>query len=535
MKRFIASAVCLLLGSIANAQDAVKVRAEWESAALPALLAVHVQVPDGFYLYADKFSVTAAAVTLRAANLPTPKSKHDPYTDKTVAVYDQSFTATYAVEPAGAPVEPVRVAFQACDASLCYLPATRMVAVEQASEPSVPSTDGSAVVLAAPPTEGGISGFRLAGSANGYLNSREFIAFLDRSGRAEQETAVNAFARRGVWLSCLLILLGGLALNLTPCVLPMIPVNLAIIGAGAAAGSRKRGFLLGSAYGLGIALVYGVLGLLVVLAGVKFGTLNASPWFNLGIAGIFVVLALGLFDVLHIDLSRFQGSVGSGTGEARPGRVWTAFLLGGIAALLAGACVAPVVIGVLLLATDLYARGQQAGLLLPFLLGLGMALPWPLAGAGMSVLPKPGRWMTRVKAAFGVVILLAALWYGHLGVSLLRARAGGGADETVAAQQAAGWLTSIDEGFAQARAQNKPVLVDFWASWCKSCLHMEKTTFHDPAVRERLDGFVKVKVRAEDPSAPETAAVLNRFGVLGLPTYVVLLPNASGPAPAAQP
>ena len=90
------------------------------------------------------------------------------------------------------------------------------------------------------------------------------------------------------------MLLGGLALNLTPCVLPMIPINLAIIGAGAQAGSRQRGFLLG--VGLRRArwrVVYGVLGLVVILTAGTFGTINASPWFNLGIAVLFVVLGAG--------------------------------------------------------------------------------------------------------------------------------------------------------------------------------------------------------------------------------------------------
>src|SRR3970282_2060138 len=96
---------------------------------------------------------------------------------------------------------------------------------------------------------------------------------------------------------------GGLALNLTPCVLPMIPINLAIIGAGAQAGSRRRGALLGATYGAAMAFVYGLLGLIVILTASTFGTINASPWFNAGIAALFVVLALGMFDVFAIDFS----------------------------------------------------------------------------------------------------------------------------------------------------------------------------------------------------------------------------------------
>ena len=217
-----------------------------------------------------------------------------------------------------------------------------------------------------------------------------------------------------------LIVLGGVALNLTPCILPMIPINLAIIGAGAQAGSKKRGFALGATYAAGMAIAYGVLGLVVVLTGSKFGTLNSSPWFNLAIASVFLFLALAMFDIVSVDLSRFQnGSAGGGTRSKS--KFIVAYTMGTVAALLAGACVAPVVISVLLQATTLHAKGITVGLLLPFLLGLGMGLPWPFAGAGLSFLPKPGKWMMRVKYGFGVMIILFAAYYGHLAFGLFKA------------------------------------------------------------------------------------------------------------------
>ena len=96
--------------------------------------------------------------------------------------------------------------------------------------------------------------------------------------------------------------------------------------------------------------------------------------------------------------------------------------MGAVAALLAGACVAPVVIQVVLFSSGLYATGTRVALALPFVLGLGMAIPWPIAGAGMAALPKPGAWMVRVKQAFGVVILGTALYYGHLAYTLFADR-----------------------------------------------------------------------------------------------------------------
>jgi thiol:disulfide interchange protein DsbD len=214
-----------------------------------------------------------------------------------------------------------------------------------------------------------------------------------------------------------------------------------------------------------------------------------------------------------LDLSRFQrvGTPGKGSGR---GPAVTAFVMGSVAALLAGACVAPVLIYVLVMATNLYQAGNAAGLLLPFVLGLGMALPWPIVGAGFAILPKPGNWMVRVRAGFGVIILLAALFYGHQTFTLLR-----GAQVE---QEAGWWMHDLDDAMAEAQATGKPLFVDLWATWCKSCVKMNKTTFKDPKVVERLEPYVRVKVQAEDPRAPETKAILDAFGVEGLPHYIVI-------------
>ncbi len=99
----------------------------------------------------------------------------------------------------------------------------------------------------------------------------------------------------------------------------------------------------------------------------------------------------------------------------------------------------------------------------------------------------------------------------------------------------AGWTSSLAAGLAQAEREQKPVLIDFWATWCKNCLTMDATTFEDPAVTSALERYVKVKVQAEDPDAEPAKSLLARFKAVGLPTYVVLRPTpASAPAPAAS-
>ncbi|MCK4358683.1 MAG: thioredoxin family protein [Candidatus Cloacimonetes bacterium] len=374
--------------------------------------------------------------------------------------------------------------------------------------------------------------FVIAGVTGGYQKSNEFIAFLDQA-ESSNDFNSNTFTGKSIWLVVLLILIGGIALNLTPCVLPMIPITIAVLGAGTQSESKGRGFLIGGTYGLGMTLAYGALGVIVVLTGSKFGAINASPWFNIIIAVIFVLLALAMFDIIPIDFSKFRS--GNIQGKSR-GKFITVFVLGVIAAVLAGACVAPVLISVILYSTTLYAKGNSAGLLLPFLLGAGMAIPWPFAGAGLSFLPKPGNWMDWIKYIFGVIIFVIAIYYGYTGVKIFHSRLKSVEQIKVAEETSTlPWIYSFSQGLEKAKKEGKPVMIDFWATWCKNCLVMDATTFKDDEVVEKLENYVWVKYKAENLNESPTKEILDYFGVLGLPTYVVLVPKTNRDTPVWAP
>jgi thioredoxin:protein disulfide reductase len=477
--------------------------------------------------------------------------------DEPLAVFEREFAigVRFAVAEGTAPGDlevPAHLRYQACDAEMCFPPATadsgwtlRIVAAgtsiasrhtdvldripfgrgQSAPPPALPAKPSPAAYA----DDGGLARldeFVVLGTTGGYLGAADFLKFIRNAETGVAERGL--FEGRGPLAILIIVFLGGLALNLTPCVLPMIPINLAIIGAGVRAGSRRRGFLLGAAYGAAMALVYGVLGVVVILTASTFGTINASPWFNLAITALFVVLGLAMFDVIDIDFSRLSSNFRPG---AARGPLVLAFTMGAVAALLAGACVAPVVIQVVLFSSNLYATGTKVALALPFFLGIGMAVPWPLAGAGIAALPKPGMWMVRVKQVFGVLILATAAYYGYETYSLFSDRLVNRTDVAASVQQMlkAGWHSSLAQGLDTARREEKPVLIDLWATWCKNCLTMDRTTLEDPEVVSALSRYVKIKFQAEEPDRQPAKALMQRFGAVGLPTYVILRPKPATP------
>jgi len=506
-------------------------------------------------------------VSLVSTVYPAHKEVKFDFSPTPLAVYEESFTVGAVLKAEGVlPASlPFALNYQACNDKQCAPPNTLELAVATGAaltpdtQKLIDAVDWSkaadvamveAVPEAAPeaaPAEAAPAGvswqelikdFEIT-AQTGYVSTEEFLSFV-KQGKGEVVASSGGFwgalsaggtsgglSTLSTPVLILVVLLGGLALNLTPCVLPLIPINIGIIGAGARAGSKARGFALGGAFGLGIAVSYGALGLLVVLGlSTAFGGFNSTVWFNAGIAVFFVILGLAMFDVINIDFSKYQAKVGIRSNKG--GSFGVAFFMGVVSALLAGACVAPVVIYTILYAQDLYVQGNAFALTLPFLLGVGMGLPWPFAGGGLSFLPKPGAWMTRVKQGFGVFIIAFAAYYGYTAwhiydqknVDPEAVRA------SVEAQGHEGWETSLEAALTKAKAEGKPVFVDFWASWCKNCLVMNETVLKDATVLQELEEVVKVKVQAEDPAASPVKEVWEHFKLVGLPAYFMLKPSA---------
>ena len=342
----------------------------------------------------------------------------------------------------------------------------------------------------------------------GYMDADEFLAFL--RGETVPEPSLPTSA---AWL-LLALLVAGATLNLTPCVLPMVPVNLMVVGK-----SLRRGLL----YGLGMATAYGTLGLCAASGGLVFGEIQSSPAFNGLVACVFLALGVALCGGFSLDFSggRTASLVAAlrRLGDAFP------FFMGALSAALAGACVAPVLVSTLVLTADLSAQGNRFAWALPFVLGLGMALPWPFLGAGLRVLPRPGAWMRWVNRGFALLLFAFAAWYGRLAVEGASDESGEGDLQRDSARNGVVdlRLESLESlASLKSLSSGRPILVDCWATWCKNCAAMERGTLRDPRVVAALKGFTVVRLQCED------VAKLRRMpgceAVRGLPAFFVVEP-----------
>ncbi len=489
--------LCILLATILPVM-AEESPFRWSAKPGPDRLEVQVSVPRGASLSWEsiRFAVTdAGGASLAPISAPAPREE-DGVPVLTAGEWRWDFR--------GRPPFRATVNYQGCvkapgsNAAFCLMPAEEVLLPRAGT--GTPSTDTEAASPLLPET---LRDFEVTGTLSGSTDAAGFLRFLNAA--SAEETGLPVPAASGFLWMALMAVLGGIALNLTPCVLPMIPINLAILGAGQDT-AGKSGFFRGLSYGCGIAAAYGILGAAVILGGARFGSLNAMPWFNFAVAALFFLLATAAAGVLPLDFTRF-GRVRAS--RLPGGALAVAFLMGTVAALLAGACVAPVVISVLIFSAERYQGGNGFALFLPLLLGVGMGLPWPLAGAGLGVLPRPGKYMVWIKYTFAALIAAAGFYYAGTGWSLLH-------------HDPEAEFRRLEKALLQSRETCKPLLLDLWAGWCKNCKAMETGVLSRPEVKNALKDFVVCKFRAEDLNDPRVRALLDAFQLPGLPGFVIL-------------
>jgi len=385
-------------------------------------------------------------------------------------------------------------------------------------------------------------------------------------------------ASDGAVAAVLMSFVFGVVASLTPCVYPMVPITVSVFGATSEGTTRLRGAALSATFVLGIATLFTPLGVASALSGKLMGSALSNQWVVLALAALFAALAASMFGAFELALpSRLTNRLSTAGGVGFKG----AFVMGLVMGLVAAPCTGPFLTGMVtvIATTKNVALGSAA--LFSFALGLGLL--FFVAGAFGANLPKGGAWMMGIKWVSGVGLATMAFFYlrdrfevvrdlverpsygfGAAALALLIAGAVLGILHVVAERRRSpiahlsrrarlasivpavagaamfftwvgldhdvdpetppiAWMTDEAEAVAKARAEGKPLLVDFGAHWCPACKKLDRRTFSKPTVRAASRRFVALRVEATDDDDKE--AIQKKYGVVGLPTIIMIDPR----------
>ncbi len=208
-----------------------------------------------------------------------------------------------------------------------------------------------------------------------------------------------------------LLFAAGVLTSLTPCVYPMIPITVALVGGeSAGAQSRWRPFALTLAYAIGLALVYALLGVVAGLSGTLFGSISTNPWLLFAMGNLLLVFALVMLDAIPLPIPAWVMAKAASAG--RGGGLGGAFGMGAASGVVAAPCGAPVMAAVLTWVGT--TRSGTLGFLYLFVFSFGMTALLIVAGTfsgALARLPRSGVWMIWVKRIFALLMIGAAEYY----------------------------------------------------------------------------------------------------------------------------
>ncbi|WNJ96442.1 protein-disulfide reductase DsbD [Vibrio ruber] len=505
------------------------------------------EIKPGYYLYQHKLNFDPQQVRILSTHMRQGESHHDEFFGD-VNIYNTPLQITLELADAGENAE-IQVGYQGCaEQGFCYPPEVRTVPI--APIPTAATSSES-------------SGVQSQSSQRSEKHNDQSSQVLPQ---AEQDRLANALGE-DLWTVVLFLFL-GIGLAFTPCVFPMYPIVTSIV-LGQNNLNKKQAFGLAVIYVQGMALTYTLLGLVVASAGLQFQAALQSPAILISFSLLFILLSLSMFGLYTIQMpASLQTALNNLSQRQSGGRQFGVFIMGAISGLICSPCTTAPLSGALLYVAQ--TGDLMLGGIALYLLGIGMGIPLiVIAVFGQRFLPKSGPWMEKMKTLFGFILLAAPiflleriipeLWsvslWALLGVSLflwillasLRSAtsqlrktlllvfslAGVGFSLTPVALYS-GIITSptnaeslsfvqvenIDElaqQLALAKANQQPVMIDFYADWCVACKEFEKYTFSDHGVQQKLANYRLIQADVTANNA-QNKALLNHLGVLGLPT-----------------
>ncbi len=507
--------------------------------------------PNEDFLYPTQLKITAPQeIEIIRIQYPKAEDVKFSFSDVPVSVYEglAVFKAEVKAEPSiqGKIVFAFLLEYQACDNSVCLPPADLSFKTEVEiikSEPVLIDTAAKADIEEQPSDT--VLSSEIIKSENSVIEKKDY------SGTGLED--------KPFLIMILITFLGGLALNLTPCVYPLIPITIGYFG-GQSEGRTSRLFIMGLFYVLGMALTYSVIGVVTAMSGAVLGSLLQNPVVIIIIALIFIALALSMFGLYEFSL---PNSLMAKAGGAKGGMAG-AFFMGLTMGIVAAPCIGPFVFGLI---TFVAAEGEVlTGFALFFSLAVGLGLPYlilALFSGKIKNLPRAGIWMNAVKKIFGYVLIGMSVYFlaplfpknisgyllpGYLilaGILLLlfnksNLKGFNIANKIIAyifiiagvyfilpeKQLKPEWISYSDDIYQKAYDNKDKIILDFYADWCIPCKEFDKFTFSDESVVSEMKEFINIKIDMTKSSSPEVERLRKKFNVIGVPTIIII--NSKG-------
>lgn len=516
-------------------------------------VAVKVMVDSGWHINSDKphedflipsqFTVDTSVFSLVKVAYPPAQDLKLEISETPLSVWESEvYVAALVKAPdsltPGKYTLPVYLDYQACNNMTCMPPNTvkDSIVVEIADKQSV------------------------VNEINPEVFSKVNLETTQASAAPQKsdDTISSLLEGNGLIIGLFFVFLGGLALNLTPCVYPLIPITIGFFG-GQSEGKTSRLVGMGLLFVVGMAVTYSVIGVITALTGSVFGALLQSPIVIILIALIFVVLSLSMFGVYEFKL---PDSWVAKAGGAKGG-MYGAFFMGLTMGIVAAPCIGPFVLG---LVTYTAAKADPFfGFLLFFVLAVGLGTPYlflAIFSGKIKKLPRAGEWMDAVKHIFGLILIGMAIYFllpllpKTITPYLLPAfmviaavyllffdknannvksfRIFKIVFSIVLIVTAVYWVIPSEKQSIEwqpytsqnVEVSNKAMIIDFYADWCIPCKELDAMTFSDPKVITEAKRFEAYKADMTKSLSNEVSSLRDKYKIVGVPTVLII--NSKG-------